>query len=94
MKNRAKIVLKNVYFFKLRFSRMFYDFFEFWLDFGRPGALKKLKKIEKNRFFNTFIFEGGFWEGSGRVLGRFRKDFEWIFERFWEDIWKDWREKQ
>ena len=48
-----------------------------------------MKKIEENRFFNTFIFEGGFWEGSGRVLGRFRKDFEWIFERFWEDIWKD-----
>ena len=70
-KNREKIVLKSVCYFKLRFFRFFCDFSRFWLDFGKPRAVQKFKKFEKNRFCDTFSFEGGFWEGSGGVLGRF-----------------------
>jgi len=72
-------------------------------DFGsilKPRALQKLEKIRKNRFLTVFSFEGGFWEGSGRVLGGFWEGlgrilgrfFGWILGRFWEEffgrIWK------
>ena len=62
----------------------FFDFSRFWLDFGRPRALQKLKKIRKNRCFFAFRFEGGFWKGSGRVLGGFREGFGRILGAFWE----------
>ena len=79
MKNRKKMVLKTMCFFDIEFSSLFFDFSRFWLDFGRPWALQKLKKIRKNRFLIAFSFEGGFWEGLGRVLGGFWKTFEKFF---------------
>ena len=81
-KNRENMMLKNMFFFDIDFLALFCDFLRFWLDFGSPRALKKLRKIEKNRFLNAFIFEGGFWEGSGSVLGRFFDDFERILRGF------------
>ena len=85
-KNQEKMVLKNVRFFNIDFLAFFCDFLRFWLDFGRPRAVKKLKKNGKNRFFNVLSFEGGFWEGSGRVLGEFWDGFGRILERFWSDF--------
>ena len=82
-----------MWFFNFDFFRFFFDFSRFWLDFGKPRALQKLKKIRKNRFFFAFRFEGGFWKGSGRVLGGFRESFGRICERsgkvldgFWKDF--------
>ena len=46
-------------------------------------------KIEKNRENSIFLrgsFEGGFWEGPGRVLGRFWEDFGRVLDRFWKDF--------
>ena len=67
---------------------LFCDFWGFWLDFGRPWALQKLKKIRKNRFLIAFSFEGGFWEGLGRVLGGFWEGFGKILGGFWEGFGK------
>ena len=88
MKNQKKKVLKTLCFFDIDFSSLFFDFSRFWLDFGRPRALQKLKKIRKNRFFFAFRFEGGFWKGSGRVLGGFSEDFGSVLGRFWMDFEK------
>ena len=80
-------------FFNFDFFNFFFDFSWFWLDFGRPRALQKLKKNRKNRFFLAFRFEGGFWKGSGRVWGGFKEGFGRILERFcsWvpHRIWRD-----
>ena len=73
-----------MWFFNFDFFSFFFDFSWFWLDFGRPRALQKLKKIRKNRFFFAFRFEGGFWKGSGRVWGGFREGFGRILGAFWE----------
>ena len=43
-KNREKMLLKNVCFFNFDFLAFFCDFFRFWLDFGRPRAVKKIRK--------------------------------------------------
>ena len=77
-----------MWFFNFDFFNFFFDFSRFWLDFGRPWALQKLKKIIKNRFFIAFSFEGGFWEGSGRVLGGFWEGFGRILGGFWEGFGK------
>ena len=48
-------------------------------------------KIEKNRENSIFLrgsFEGGFWEGSGRGLGRLWEDFGRVLDRFWMDFGK------
>ena len=91
MKNREKMVLKNVYFFNFVFFGFFHDFFEFWLDFGSPRAFKKLKKnrtkskkSEKSRFLDGLCSEGGFWKGFGRVLWEFGESLGRILGRFWE----------
>ena len=45
-------------------------------------------KIEKNRENSIFLcgsFERGFWEGSGRGLGRLWEDFGRVLDRFWMD---------
>ena len=50
-----------------------------------------LPKIEKNRENSIFLrgsFEGGFWEGSGRGLGRLWEDFGRVLDRFWMDFGK------
>ena len=52
---------------------VFVTFRDFGMILGIPGPSKnwkKVKKIQKYRFFNAFSFEGGFWEGSGRVIMR------------------------
>ena len=76
-------------FFNFDFFSFFFDFLRFWLDLGRPRALQKLKKIRKNRFLIAFSFEGGFWEGLGRVLGGFWEGFGKILGGFWNDFGKD-----
>ena len=53
-------------------------FFRFWLDFGSPGALKSLKKIEKIGFLTRSVLK----EGSGRAPGRFWKDFDGVLKGF------------
>ena len=92
-KNQEKIVLKNMCSFSFDFYSFFFGFFGFWLDFGRPQAVQKSIKIQKNRvraafgarlgFFIDFRrVLGGFWEGSGTVSDEFWKDFGLIFKDF------------
>ena len=45
-KNREKMVLKNMCFFNIDFLALFCVFLRFWLDFGKPKIIKKLKKIQ------------------------------------------------
>ena len=85
-------MLKNAYFFNFDFLAFFSDFFEFWLDFGRPRAVQKFKKIEKTDFLTrSFLKEGsgrvlgGFWDGFGWILKGFLMDFGKIFGRIWRD---------
>ena len=68
-------MLKSVYFFNFDFLAFFSDFSRFWLDFGRPRAVKKFKKIEKIDFVTRSVLK----EGSGRVLGGFWDGSERIF---------------
>ena len=56
---------------------------------------KTLKKSVLGSVWDTSFFEGGFWEGFGRILGWFGEDFGRILGRFWKDfervlggIWK------
>ena len=53
-KNREKMILKNMYFCNFHFFAFFRDFLRFWLDFGRPWALQKFKKIRKNQKKSIF----------------------------------------
>ena len=46
--NSKKMELKNMWFFNFDLFSFFFDFSRFWLDFGRPRALQKSKKIRKN----------------------------------------------
>ena len=80
-------------FFDFDFLQFFCDFKGFWLDFGRPWALQKLKKIRKNRFFSCSVLKegsgrvlGGFWEDLGRVLGGFWERFGKVLDGFWKDF--------
>ena len=93
-KSRTNCVEKHT-FFLLRFFgdvlRFLMIFARFWEARGPPKIEKKLKKsqkIAKNRFFNAFSFEGGFWEGSKRVLGWFWE----VLGRFLDGFWGDFRE--
>ena len=70
--------LEHHVFFNIDFLAFFCDFFGFWLDFGRPGAVKQSKKNENIDFLTRSVLKeasgrvlGGFWEGFGRVLGGF-----------------------
>jgi len=48
-----------------------------------------LPKIEKNRENSIFLhgsFEEGFWEGSGRGLGRLLEDFGRVLDKFGMDF--------
>ena len=84
MKNREKLVFKTCFFLISFFFPFFCDFWRFSEDLGNPRA-----KNCKNRVFNAFLFEGGFWEGSGRVLGRFWEGFGRILNGFWKNFGKD-----
>ena len=86
--NLIKNCVKNHVFFGLGLFSVFLRFLgildRFWEALHRP-------KIEKNRENFIFLrdsFEGGFWEGPGRVLGRFWEDFGRVLERFWMDFGK------
>ena len=76
------MLLKSACFFDIDFLAFFFDFFRFWLDFGRPGAVKKSKKIEKIDFSTRSFFK----EGSGRVLGGSWDGFEVILRGFSMDF--------
>ena len=73
-KSRKNCVEKHA-FFGYRFFSVFLRFLAILLGFWEaPGSQKiekKLEKIRKHRFSNAFSFEGGFWDGSGAVLGGF-----------------------
>ena len=57
------------------FLAFFLRFLAILLGFGEAPGFKQIEKnqknSEKNRFSNAFSFEGGFWDGSGAVLGGF-----------------------
>ena len=50
----------------------------------KKSKIENKKKIRKKRFFIALSFEGGFCEGSGRVLGGFWEGFGRILGGFWE----------
>ena len=84
-----------MWFFNFGFFSFFFDFSRFWLDFGRPRALQKLKKIKKIDLFSRSVLKGGsgrvlggFWEDLGRVLGGFWERFGKVLDGFWEDFGK------
>ena len=52
-KNREKTVLKNMCFFHIDFSSLFFDFLRFLLDFGRP---RRLQKSIKNGLKKSLVF--------------------------------------
>ena len=74
-KNQEKIVLRNMRFSDIDFLKFFLQFLAILLGFWEaPGPQKFEKNPEKNRknkFSDAFSFEGGFWDGSGAVLGGF-----------------------
>ena len=81
-KSRKNCVEKHA-FFRYRFFSVFLRFLKILPGFWKaPGFQKIGKKNRKNQFSNAFSFEGGFWEGSGTVLGRFWEDFEGVLDGF------------
>ena len=65
----------------------------FWRPKGSQAPPKNHQKSSKTLqkwilgcVWDTSVFEGGFGEGFGRVLGWFWEDFGRILERFWEDV--------
>ena len=91
MKNREKIVLKNMCFVDIDFSSFFSILEPFWVV---PGPPKNHEKIEKIVFGTVlepvwdpvsildtilerfwWILEG-FWMDFGRILGRFLEGFD------------------
>ena len=87
VKNREKMLLKNMLFLNVEFEAFFFDFLRFWLDFGRPWDFQISIKNQKNRIRGAFGTRlrflivsgpvlGGFREGLGKVLGGFWQNFE------------------
>ena len=70
-----KNCVEKLAFFGYRFFSVFLRFLAILLGFwDAPGPQKfekKSEKMQKNRFSDAFSFEGGFWDGSGGVLGGF-----------------------
>ena len=66
---------ENVYFFNIVFGAIFCDLERFWLHFGRPWGIQKLKKIEKNQSKTCL----------GRPLDALRLQLS-NFERFFIDF--------
>ena len=48
--------------------------------------LKMLQKSILGRVWDTSLFESGFWEGFGKVLGGFWEDFGMVWGGFWENF--------
>ena len=76
-------------FFNIDFSALFLNFWRFWLDFGRPKIIEKLKQMQQHRKKNEktsilgrALFGGRPPEGFGRVLGGFWESFERIWGGF------------
>ena len=76
--NREKMMLQSMLFSNVEFETFFFEFWRFWLDFGRPRGFQKSIKNQKNRVWEAFnarqrvrLVFGRFWKGLGRVLGRF-----------------------
>ena len=84
-------------FFKRLIFSVFFDFGAILGGLGSPGASQKSPKIVKTlkksvlgSVWGTSFFEGGFWEGFGRILGWFGEDFGRIlggFERILKGFW-------
>ena len=98
MTNQEKVVLKNMCFFNSVFLVLFFDFLQFWVDFGKPWALQKSVKNQKNWVRDAFGTRSVLKEGSGRALGCFGRifddflmDFVMIWERFLEGFGGTWR---
>ena len=96
-KNCEKIGLKNMFFFERRFLSFFSNFCDLGSILGGQKSSKNRKnriKIEKNRFCYGLCFEGGFWEGFGRVLGEFWESFGRILGGFLKLLGWIWGGKQ
>ena len=87
MKNQLKSGFENVYSLNIVFGAIFCDLERFWLHFGRPWGVQKLKKMVKNRsrtclgrpldalslqLSNFKRFLIDFYRFGGRFLARFR----------------------
>ena len=95
MKIGQKLVSKNMFFFIIEFSTLFFDFGSILGGPGGPGPSKKSGKIDQDAqkmdfgaclgrvCFLRWVL-GGFWEDFGRVLGRFWEDFARILGGFWK----------
>ena len=93
MKDREKIVLKNMFFSNIVVYSLFWRIFailvRFWEAPEAQKINKKSKKSRSGRFWNAFGIQYRFWTRFWSDFGGFWKDFEWILEGFWEDFWKD-----
>ena len=88
MKNRRKMVLKNIIFWNVELGAFFFGFWRFWLDFGRPRDVQKLATNRKNRVRDALGTRLGFLIDFGSDFGAIFGDFGWILDAFWKDFWK------
>ena len=87
MKNRRKMVLKNIIFLNVELGAFFFfGFWRFWLDFGMPRDVQKLTKNRKNRVRDALGTRLGFLIDFGSDFGPIFGDFGWIFDGFWMDF--------
>ena len=91
-KNRENIVLRNLIFSNIDFRAIFYRFWRFRVDFGRPWSLRKLQEIAKNRCWGAFGTRSGLRYDFGsdlesilQILDGFWKGSGGILEGFWRD---------
>ena len=80
-------------FFNIDFLALFLNFWRFWLDFGRPKIIQKLKKMQqhhkkndKTSILGRALFGGRPPEGFGRVLGGLGQGFGRVLGEFWKDF--------
>ena len=94
-KNRGKMMLKRMCFFYIDvfgvFLRCFAIVAGFWEAPGRPKIEKNQNKSEKIDFRTRSVlkdgserFLGGFWDGFGRIFGKFSMDVG----KHWDDFGK------
>jgi len=84
--NSIKDCVKKHVFFLLGFFSAFLQFLGILARFWEALDLPKIEKNRENSIFWRGSFEGGFWEGPGRVLVRFWEDFGRVLDRFWKDF--------
>ena len=56
--------------------RFFGDFLKIWLNFGRPGLSRNLKKSDKIEFSTCSVLK----DGSESIQGRFGDDFLMVLD--------------